>query len=175
MRINTTTKNVQMNDGLNDYITKKAAKLDRFLKDATEVQIKLSEEKAKLGCAEITMQLDGTILRAEERGDDVRACIDTAVDKVIRQLRKHRTKLDKRLRTDAFDALEPTEDAAEEVRTLVKTKRFIMKPMSVDDAIAQMELLGHSFFMFIDDENSGTCVVYKRGDGDYGLLAPENA
>ena len=174
MRINTIAKNVQVTDALTDWINKKTAKLDRFLKDSTEVQIKLTEEKAKLVCAEITMHLDGTILRAEEKGDDVRVCIDSAIDKLVRQLRKHRTKLDKRLRTDAFEALELVDEPDEEVSSLVKMKRFTMKPMTVDDAIAQMEMLGHSFFMFVDDENGGTCVVYKRGDGNYGLLAPEN-
>ncbi len=177
MRINTiATKNVEVNDALNEWVNKKANKLDRFLKESTEVQVKLSQQKATLNCAEITIHLDGTILRVEETGEDMYTCIDKAVDKVIRQIRKHRTKLDKRLRVDAFESQEDAVDEApEQERTLVKTKRFTMKPMTTEDAIAQMELLGHSFFLFIDDETNGTYVVYKRDDGNYGLLQPENA
>ncbi len=177
MRINTiATKSVAVNEALTDWITKKTTKLDRFLKESTEVQVKLSQQKASLNCAEITIHLDGTILRVEETGEDMYTCIDKAVDKVIRQIRKHRTKLDKRLRVGAFEAADDTADEVpEQERTLVKTKRFTMKPMTVEDAIAQMELLGHSFFLFIDDQSNGTCVVYKREDGNYGLLAPENA
>ena len=177
MRINTVAKSYQVSDSLNDWITKKTNKLDRLLREDTEVLVKLSMQTANTHCAELTIPLDGgTIVRVEESGDDVRTCIDKAVEKIIRQIRKHKTKLSKRLRSGALAAIdELPEEVASPVQTLVKTKRFTMKPMSPDDAIAQMELLGHSFFMFIDESSGATCVVYNRDDGNYGLLAPDNA
>ena len=177
MRINTIAKNYHIGKDLESFIEKKTAKLDRFLKEATEVQVKLSQQKPNTHCAEITIPLDGgTIVRVEEVGDEVKGCIEKCVDKIVRQIRKHKTKLDKRLRSGAIDAIDAIEDDLDTVeQKLVKTKKFTMKPMSVEDAIAQMELLGHSFFMFIDDESGSTSVVYIRADGDYGLLAPDNA
>lgn len=178
MRINTIGKGIEINDSLQDWLNKKTAKLDKYLRENTDVQVKLRQEKQTVNCAEITIHLGGTILRVEELGPDMYTCIDKAVDKIIRQIRRHRTKLDKRLRAGAFEPVAGEEmlpDEEDSPYTLVRTKRFEMKPMSIDDAIAQMELLGHSFFMFIDDGTDGTCVVYKRSDGNYGLLAPENA
>ena len=102
--------------------------------------------------------------------------IDRAVDKLNRQIRRHRTKLEKRLRAGAFEpvANEPAEPE-EEVATydLVRVKKFPVKPMHVDDAIAQMELLGHTFFLFLNEETDSMCVLYLRSDGSYGLLQPE--
>ena len=178
MRINTIAKSYQVSESLADFIAKKTNKLDRLLREDTEVQVKLLLQTQNTHCAELTIPLgDGTIVRVEEVGDDVRVCIDRAVDKVIRQIRKHRTKLSKRLRSGGLEAIDelPELTADEPTQKLVKTKRFTMKPMNVEDAIAQMEMLGHSFFLFIDDETNQTCVVYIRTDGDYGLLAPDNA
>ncbi len=170
-------KGIEINDSLQNWLDKKVVKLDKYLRENTEVQVKLSQQKQTQNVAEITIHLSGTILRVEEIGQDMYGCIDRAVEKTIRQIRKHRTKLDKRLREGAFEQLvdEPVLESEEEARTLVRTKHFTMKPMSVEDAIAQMELLEHSFFLFLDDETQGACVVYKRTDGNYGLLQPDNA
>ena len=173
-------KNVEISGGLGDWLNKKIEKLDKYLSDNIEVQVKLfSQVKQSSNVAEITIPLGGNILRVKETGADMYTCIDKAVDKIIRQIRRHRTKLDKqRLRAGAF---EPEMDVAEVVvddeplHQLVRVKRFALKPMAVEDAIAQMEMLGHSFFLFLNDETQGACVVYRRDDGDYGLLSPENA
>lgn len=178
MRTTISSKNISISDSLNDWLDKKVSKLDRYLRDNTEVQVKLTQQTPSRNCAEITIHLDGTILRVEETGVDMYTCIDKAADKIVRQIRRHHTKLDKRLRAGAFEQEldEPIfDDQDDQNRELVRTKRFVMKPMSVEDAIAQMEMLGHSFFMFLNEETQGTCVVYKRADGNYGLLLPENA
>ena len=103
--------------------------------------------------------------------------IDRSVDKLNRQIRRHRTKLEKRLRAGAFEPIaeEPAEPEEEEVASynLVRVKKFPVKPMRVDDAIAQMELLGHTFFLFLNEETDSMCVLYLRSDGSYGLLQPE--
>ena len=117
------------------------------------------------------------LLRAEEVSGDMYASIDGAVDKLNRQIRRHRTKLYKKLRESAFEApveaVVPEEDEAPAQYNVVRTKKFKVKAMQVDDAIAQMELLDHDFFLFRDDETDGICLVYRRNDGSYGLLQPD--
>lgn len=177
MRITMTGKNMQISDGLKDRIDKQIRKLDKFLHDDADVQVKLTPEKGTRNTAEITIIFDGTILRAEETTPDMYASIDLVTDKIVRQIRRHRTKLEKRLRVGAFDS--PVPEDAEPVEALsatepVRVKRFTVKPMSTEDAIAQMDMLGHSFFLFLNDETNSACVVYRREDGGYGLLAPDN-
>ena len=124
--------------------------------------------------------LRGVILRAEEVTNDMYASIDTAIDKMVRQIRRHRTKLEKGLRAGAFEPaaaeeVVPEDEVEETAPQLVRVKRFLVKPMDVEDAIAQMEMLGHNFFLFLNIDTESACVVYKRQDGGYGLLEPENA
>ncbi len=120
--------------------------------------------------------MGSVILRAEEVSSDMYMSIDRAVDKLNRQIRRHRTKLEKRLRAGAFEPVadEPAEPEEEVANyNLVRVKKFAIKPMHVDDAIAQMELLGHTFFLFMNEETDSMCVLYLRSDGGYGLLQPE--
>jgi putative sigma-54 modulation protein len=117
---------------------------------------------------------DGIILRAEETNPDMFLSVDKAVDIIVRQIRRHRTKLEKRLRAGVYEQQAPDFELQDEA-VLVRTKRFVMKPMSVDDAIAQMDLLNHNFFLFLNVETDCASVVYKRVDGNYGLLEAENA
>ncbi|MEA4897790.1 ribosome hibernation-promoting factor, HPF/YfiA family [Bacillota bacterium Meth-B3] len=173
MRIITSGKDVEITDALRERIEKKVGKLDRYLGESEEVQVRLSQQRGNRNTVEITIAFDGIILRAEETSSDMYTSIDRAIDIVIRQIRRHRTKLEKRLRAGVYETEEPGFEMPDEA-SLVRTKRFAMKPMSVDDAIAQMDLLGHSFFLFLNEENGGACVVYKRRDGNYGLLEPEN-
>ncbi len=175
MRIITSGKNVEITEALRERIEKKLSKLDRFLDESEEVQVRLSQQRGNRNTVEITIAFDGAILRAEETTPDMYGSIDRAVDIIVRQIRRHRTKLEKRLRIGAYEEADAAalEEALE--ATLVRTKKFMMKPMSVDDAIVQMDMLGHNFFMFLNEETGGTCVVYKRQDGNYGLLEPENA
>ncbi|MEG0145317.1 MAG: ribosome-associated translation inhibitor RaiA [Clostridia bacterium] len=176
MRIIVSGKNVEITEGLRERIEKKLGKLDRFLSEDEEVQVRLSAERGNRNTVEITMEFDGTILRAEETASDIITSLDKAVDIVIRQIRRHRTKLEKRLRAGAYEQDDEAIRAEEpDEATLVRTKRFAIKPMSVADAISQMDMLGHSFFMFVNEDTDTTCVVYKRLDGNYGMLDPERA
>lgn len=177
MKIITSGKGIGISDSLMDRIEKKLAKLDRYFHDDAEANIRLSQEKGGRNIAEITISASGVLLRAEETSGDMYGSIDGAVDKLNRQIRRHRTKLDKKLRAAAF---EPAPDIAgsETDETpaqynVVRTKKFAVKAMQVDDAIAQMELLDHDFFLFRDEETDGICLVYRRNDGAYGLLQPE--
>ena len=173
MKLNITGKNMEITDSLQERIQKKLGKLDKFLNESEEVNVRLSQEKLR-NTVEITINLGGDILRVEETSNDMYNSIDGANDKIVRQIRRHRTKLEKRLRVNAFQDEVPAEDEEESVE-LVRVKRFAVKPMSVDDAIAQMEMLGHSFYLFLNAETDTTCVVYKREAGNYGLLESVNA
>ena len=115
------------------------------------------------------------MLRAEETSDDIIKSADKAVDKIVRQLRRHRTKLEKRLHEEVVIQPEEAEGPIEEEsQELVRVKRFEMKPMTVEDAILQMDMLGHSFFLFQNSETGITSVVYRRNDGNIGMLEPIN-
>ena len=136
--------------------------------------MRFKQQKGGRNIVEITVAVSGVILRAEECSNDMYLSIDRAVDKLESQIRRYRTKLDKRIRASE---LEPVAEAAPEYEEasydVVRTKRFAVKPMSVEDAITQMELLGHDFFLFLNEANSELNVLYRRVDGSYGLLQPE--
>ena len=180
MRIVTSGKNMEITEKLQSRLEKQIRKLDRYLDDNAEVQARFSQEKGARNIVEITIAVRGYVLRAEESSPDMYQSIDNAVDKIESQIRRHRTKwLVRRdrsgtIREDktAQEAI-PEIDADDESYELVRTKRFAVKPMEVDDAIAQMEMVGHNFFLFMNASTSGMCVVYRRNDGGYGLLEPE--
>ena len=167
---------MDVSDSLRDYAEKKINKLDWFFGPDSEAQAKFTLERGGKNIAEITITHRGMLFRAEEISTDMYASIDSAVDKISRQIRRHRTKLDKKFRSPApLPPVELPEDepVAEEERKVVKVKRFQVKPMSVDDASMQMEQLGHSFYLFDNADTGKVCVLYLRKDGDYGLLEPE--
>ena len=170
-------KGMEVSDSLKARVEKKLSKLERYFQDDVEAQIRLSQERGNRNIVEITISVGSVILRAEEVSNDMYMSIDRSVDKLNRQIRRHRTKLEKRLRAGAFEPIaeEPAEPEEEEVASynLVRVKKFPVKPMRVDDAIAQMELLGHTFFLFLNEETDSMCVLYLRSDGIYGLLQPE--
>ena len=176
MKIKYVGRFMDVTDSLQDYADKKLAKLEWFFGDNADAQIKFTQEKGGRNIAEITINDKNMIFHAEESTSDMYASIDKAVDKLSRQIRRHRTKLDKRLHAPAPEvAPEPVvEEAEEEERKVVRVKRFSVKPMSVEDAIMQMEMLGHSFYLFENSDSGRMCVLYIRQDGDYGLLEPEN-
>lgn len=167
---------MDVTDSLQDYADKKLAKLDWFFSDNADGQIKFTQEKGGKNIAEITINDRNMIFRAEETTSDMYASIDKALDKLSRQIRRHRTKLDKRLHAPAPVVPEPVVEEAEEEeeRKVVKVKHFSVKPMSVEDAMMQLEMLGHSFYLFENSDSGRMCVLYIRQDGDYGLLEPEN-
>ena len=179
MKTTITAKNMVVTPGITDRIMRKVSKMGRYLDQNTEIFVRLAKEKNNRRTCEITVPVGGVTLRAEASNDDnLYVSIDQALAKLERQIHKHRTKLDKRLREDAFKPEELEYDAeapaAEETaRKIVRTKTFPVRPMSVEDAILQMELLGHSFFVFVNVETDRTNVLYLRKDGDLGLMEPE--
>ncbi len=180
MKTTITGKNMVVTPGITERIMKKTNRMERYLKQDTEMFVRLSKERSNRRIAEITVPFEGVILRAEASAEDnLFLAIDQALAKLEKQIHRHRTKLEKRLREDAFKntELEFIEDAAagtQEERKIVRTKQFPVRPMSVEDATLQMELLGHAFFVFVNNETERTNVLYLRKDGDLGLLEPEN-
>ena len=178
MRIIISGKKMDVSDYLRQLVEKKANKLNRYFNDETDVFVTLSIEKSR-HIAEITVPFDGVVLRTQESSGDMYASIDAALKKLERMIRKHRTKLEKRLHENAFESAEPlfgedVDDFGETEARIVRVKKFPMKPMSVEEAQMQIELVGHSFFVFMNSATNEVNVLYKRMDGDYGLIEPEN-
>ncbi len=179
MNINVRGKNIEATPALVDYAQKKLGKLDKHFDQATDVQVVLSVIREE-HIVEVTLNLNGLILRGEESTGDMYASIDMVVDKLERQVKKYKTRMNKSLRhrgmrtiSEKHAAKEAEERLEDDSPQVVRTKRFTLKPMSVEEAILQMDLLGHSFFVFTHDETDGVSVVYKRKDGNYGLIEPE--
>ena len=174
-------KNVEVTDRLNDYVEQKMGKLDRYLPTISEVWVELSTEGARAAqdrqVCQVTVRANGAILRAEERSDDMFTSIDAVLDKMYRQIARYKGKRKNRWRAASVPVeplpLEAEETFDEETSRIVRTKRFRMTPMSPEEAVEQMELLGHDFFVFYDADEGQINVIYRRKDGDYGLLQPE--
>ena len=176
-----TDKKVNVPNHIHNYAEKKVGKLDRFFKEDATASLTFSVEKDR-NRVEVTIRSSGTIFRVSESTSDMHASIDAAVASLERQIRKNKTRLEKRLRTGAFersvDAAEissfvPDEPEEGEYR-VVRTKTFPIKPMTQEEAILQMNLLGHSFFAFKNEDAEGAfAVVYRRNDGDYGIIEDE--
>ncbi len=175
MKFTYTDKKVNLPASVHAYAEKKVGKLERYFKQDVEANLVFSVHKGQ-NQVELTVRSGGTIIRVSESTSDMFATIDAAVASVERQIRKNKARLEKRLRQEAFAAPagEPTSfvpDEAEEEIRIVRTKRFPLKPMTAEEAVLQMNLLGHSFFAFRDvDQSSAFAVVYQRADGGYGLI-----
>jgi len=178
MKTNITAKNMVVTPGISNRIFKKTATMERYLKPDTEMFVRLRKERDERIC-EITVPINGVTLRAESSSkDNLFMSIDSALAKLERQILRHRTKLEKRLREDAYrdetpEFIEDINAYGTENRKVVRTKVFPVRPMAVEDAILQMELLGHSFFVFVNIETERTNVLYLRKDGNLGLMVPE--
>ncbi len=170
MKITITGRKIDVTEGLKSYATKKLSKLDKFFGEETNAKVTLSVQKDD-HIIEITVYHEGMIFRAEVRDSDMYACIDKVIDVLERQIRKQKTRLEKKLREGAFDGQTDFGGYDEEPEfKIVKTKKYENKPMSVEEAILQMNLLGHEFYIFNNSETSDKEVVYKRKDGNYGLI-----
>ena len=172
-------KNIEVTDRLQEYIEKKVGKLDRYLPTITEARMELSVEGAKSAkdrqVAQLTVRSKGTLLRAEERSADMFASIDAIVDKMYRQIVRYKGKRYGRGRGPG--EIPPVEEFEEEEASprIVRTKRFQVAPMDEEEAVEQMELLGHDFFVFFNVNTNEVNVIYRRKDGNYGLIEPELA
>ena len=179
MKLSIVAKNMTVSDGIRNRIEKKTATMGKYLLPDTEMQVRLVKEKNNRRVVEITVPMGGgTVLRSEAgASDNLFIAIDEALEKIERQILKHRTRLAKRLRDDAFkdnipEYLEEEPDTEEE-RKIVRRKTFPVRPMSVEDAVIQMDMLGHAFYAFVNVDTGTTNVLYLRRDGNLGLLEPE--
>lgn len=173
MKLTIAAKKMQISQAFTSYAeTKLNAKLDRFFDDESEAKITLSEQKNFI-VLELTVKSGTMIFRAEQSALDKNDALDAAVDKIIRQICKNKTKLGKRIKETAFKevVLEPVEEQVS--YEVIKHKAFTLRPMSVDEAILQMNMLGHGFFMFCNGTTGATNVVYRRDDGNYAVLEPQ--
>ena len=175
MRFVIVGRNLEVTPGLRSTIEEKIGKLGRYFNPDTEVNVALSVQKERQNI-EVTIPIKGTIIRAEESSSDMYVSIDLVEEVIERQIRRYRKKLiDKKQSAQSFSQLfidEAEEDENEEI-SIVKTKRFGMKPMFPEDACVEMELLGHNFYMFQNAETDQVNVVYKRKGNTYGLIEPE--
>jgi ribosomal subunit interface protein len=180
MNYNIRGENIEVTPAIREYVEKKVAKLKRYFDETPEanVNVNLRFNQDKTSKVEVTIpMLNNLVLRAEETNADMYAAIDLIVDKLERQIRKHKTKVNRKARekgdiglTFATAVTTDNDEYAEEELEVVRTKRFDLKPMDNEEAILQMNLLGHSFYVFTNADTNRTNVVYKRKDGRYGLI-----
>ena len=175
MKVNITSKNFTPSENFKNKAEVKMGKLDKFFSKETVANVRISGEPNNKIKLESTINAGGLIFRAEDTNTDVYYCLDNVLDKLSSQMSRFKKKLVRKHRDQKevlLAELPDTEDAVEEV-SVVKTKTFKLNPMTSDEAVLQMELLGHNFFIFKDAESDAVEVVYKREDGSYGLLITE--
>ena len=172
MKITIYGKQMNVRESLQLLIEKKLEKFNKFFGDETEAFVTCKVRKGDK-IIEITVNYGATLFRAEEESDTFMTALDRAVESLDRQIRKNKTRLEKKVKSGAF-IIEPEDDDeyVEEPEFKIRVKSFPFKPMSAEEAILQMNLLGHNFFAFTDAETNDVCVVYKRKEGDYGLIMP---
>ncbi|MDR1131210.1 MAG: ribosome-associated translation inhibitor RaiA [Oscillospiraceae bacterium] len=175
MKFTITEKKIKVSDEIREYAERKVGKIDRFFRGDAEAFITFSAERGRYK-AELTIENNGMFYRVSELTSDMRATIDSACAAIERQIRKNKTRLEKRLREGVFDR-ETTDsflpgEEEEKVFELVRAKRFPIKPMTPEEAILQMNLLEHAFFVFKDQSaNNAFAVVYRRRNGGYGMIS----
>lgn len=174
MNFSFTERKMTVSPSTKEYAEKKCAKLEKYFGSEPGVQITFSNERG-MQTVEITINVKGMTFRAQERSSDMYASIDGAVASLDRQIQKNKTKIQKRIRHDSFAKAMPImTDYSDEEFEVLRIKELDIKPMGTEDAILQMNLLGHNFFFFVNAERQGRhCVVYRRNDGGYGMLISE--
>lgn len=173
MKMNFTARQMRVYDAVKEMAQKKLAKFDKFFADEAEMDITFSMPN-ELEKVEVTIRSQGFVFRAEEASEAFATSVDRAIDALERQIRKNKTRLQKKIRAEGFELLNAeASDVEEEAYDNIKVKTFPFKPMNVEEAILQMNLVGHDFYVFKDADTLETCVVYKRKAGGYGLIVPE--
>ena len=190
MQIVVKGKNMDVNERLRQFVEGKLSRLSRVVPSIAEAEVELSSEKTKSTnaryVAQITLKTNGTLIRAEQSAGDAHSAVDVVMDKLNRQVTRYRSKrfgsfnksgesrisTAKEVQEEELVPEEEDEEDEEEGR-IVRTKRFQMKPMDAEEALQQMQLLGHNFYVFFNSETNGVSVIYKRNDGDFGLIEPE--
>ena len=174
MNVNVRGKNIVVTPALKEYVEKKITKITRQFKTVGDISAVLKVEKGN-HIVEITVPASGILIRAQESTKDMYSSIDLVVEKIERQVHKYKTRLAKRKYSNFVEPVPaPEVEAApyEEIK-IIKNKKFSMNPMTAEEAILQMNLLDHDFFVYFDPDYGGVNVVYRRKDGNYGLLQPE--
>ena len=176
MRITISGKGTEIPPGLREHAESKLKKLERYLKKIESVEITQSQERGRQ-VIEVIVNANGLLIRSEERSADARTAIDLVLEKLERQIKKSRRKWLDRVHSPGDEAAAelPPEDWEEEATEgrIVRTKRFAIKPMIPEEAAAQMELVGHDFYVFSNADTGAVNVLYRRRDGNYGLIEPE--
>ena len=176
--------NVEVTETIRTYVERKVGKLGRYLPTLDECKVEITREGTKLPeqrfTVQVTLDSRGVLIRAQEKSKDMRAAVDRVVDVLSKRIERYKGKLYDKSRGVYFArqgaAIEEEEIEEEEIeapKRVVKTKRFLVKPMPIDEAISQMELLGHDFFLFLDADTERLNLLYRRDDGNYGLIEPE--
>jgi len=179
MELQITGKNMELSPPVRSYIERKLSKLGRHLPNIIESVVEITEEKTRSPrqhfVVQVTVNSNGTLLRGEERGEDLFTAVDKVVAVMNRQIEHYKGKLYKKGRGSSFARGEFSQEVemSQPPKKVIKVKRFAIKPMSVDEAIDQMELLGHDFFLFFNADTEELNLLYRRKDGNYGLIAPE--
>lgn len=176
MKVLITGKNIEITDAIRSQTEAKLSKLDKYFHQEINAKVAVSVIKNNQKI-EVTIPTGRTVIRAEATDSDLYNAVDTVVDKLGRQLRKHKTKLMNKghdtIRFENIEGYVPAADEPDEQAKIVKRKKFEMRPMTEDEAILQMELLGHNFFAFTHADTDTIAVLYKRKDGQYGILEAE--
>ncbi len=175
-------RNVAVSDRVQEYVEKKVSRLDKYLPQIREARAELVRSETRASAdrytAQLTIWANGQILRAEESSEDLFASVDAIVDKMYRQIERYKGRRFKSKRRNAAAAAAAVEMSAtqlpEETVNIVRTKQFVAEPMIPEEAVEQMELLGHDFFVFFNVDTSSLNIVYGRRDGNYGLLQPRS-
>lgn len=180
MKFNVRGENIEVTNALREYVERKVGRIEKFFDTPPTSDVNVTMKVVKdVHSIEVTVQLPGVVLRGEESNEDMYAGIDLVVEKLERQIRKFKTKINRKFRQEgSLKTLFKEEPLDQDINLddeleVVKTKRFAMKPMDIEEAILQMDMLGHSFFVFSNSDTEEMNVVYKRKDGRYGLIEPE--
>ena len=174
MKMNFTARQMRLFDSVKEVATKKLSKFEKFFDGETEMDVTFSMPN-NTEKVEVTIRASGMVFRAEEASDTFANAIDSAIEALERQIRKNKTRLQKKVKAEGFKIIEDDlpDISEDEYVQNIKTKTFSFKPMNVEEAILQMNMLGHDFFVFKDGDTLETCVVYRRKAGGYGLILPE--
>ena len=177
MRYTIVGRNIEVTPGLREAVEDKIGKLDRYFTPDTEVNVTMSVQRERQNI-EVTIPIKGSIIRAEESSNDMYASIDGVVDKLERQIHKYKTRVNRKSKgagdfADLPAVTEVVEEKNDDFVKPIKVKQFTVKPMDEEEAIMQMELIGHDFFVFLNAEDNAINVVYKRHDNSYGLIQPQ--
>ena len=176
LKFNIRGENVEVTESIRDYVIKRISKLEKFFEDNVEANahVNLKVYPNKTFKVEVTIPLPYLTLRAEETSSDMYGSIDLVTDKLERQIRKYKTKVNRKSREKGYKNMDVVPDVEDEPVSddlkIVRTKQISLKPMDPEEAVLQMDMLGHDFFVFEDAETNGTSVVYRRKDGRYGLI-----